>query len=89
MQIQYSPRQLVVGLFVLTSSSFPLQILKEKGTPADTRTHQFRLRELTTLHPLDHPRDECIYKGRMSSVWTISGGLATMDLVEVSMLANR
>ena len=89
MQIQYSRHQLVVDFFVLTSSRFSLRILKGKCTPADTRTHQFRVRELTTLYPPDHPGDECIYEGRMSSVWTISGGLATMELVEVSMLANR
>ena len=38
-----TPRQPIVELFVLTSSRFPLRKSEEKSTPAETRTHKFRL----------------------------------------------
>ena len=48
-----TPRQPIVELLVLTSSHFPLQRAEEKCTPAETRTHKFRLSGCM-LHPLDH-----------------------------------
>ena len=43
----------MVELFVLTSSRFPLRKPEEKFTPAETRTHKFRLGG-RVLYPLDH-----------------------------------
>ena len=47
-----TPRQLMVELFVLASSRIPLRKPEEKFTPAESRTHKFRLSG-RTLYPLD------------------------------------
>ena len=43
----------MVELFVLASSRFPLRKPEEKITPAESRTHKFRLSG-RTLYPLVH-----------------------------------
>ena len=48
-----TPRQPMIEVFVLASSRFPLRKSEEKITPADTRTHKFRLSG-RTLYPLVH-----------------------------------
>ena len=48
-----TPRQPMVELFVLTSSRFPLRKSEEKFTPAESRTHKFRLSG-RMLYPLVH-----------------------------------
>ena len=48
-----TPRQPMVELFVLASSRFPYQKSEEKITPAESRTHKFRLSG-RMLYPLDH-----------------------------------
>ena len=48
-----TPRQPMVELFVLASSRFPLRKPEEKLTPAESRTHKFRLSG-RTLYPLVH-----------------------------------
>ena len=54
MQVQSTPtpRQLMVELFVLASSRFPLRKPEQKFTPAESRTHKFRLGR--KLYPLVH-----------------------------------
>ena len=46
-----TPRQLMVELFLLTSSRFPLRKLKEKYTLAEIRTLRFRLGDHTLYPP--------------------------------------
>ena len=55
-----TPRQLMVEHFVLVSSRFPRRNPEESYTPAETRTHKFRLSG-RTFDPLDH--------GGSSMVW--------------------
>ena len=53
-----TPRQLMIELFVLMSSPIPLRKSEKQCTPAETRTHKFRLSG-RMLYPLDHGVLKC------------------------------
>ena len=61
------PRQPMVELFVLTSSRFPLRKSELKITPAETRTHKFRLSG-RKLYPLGHRATLKVAEGRNRQV---------------------